>query len=229
MPRVDREELAFDVGGEIVHPRQPLDGRRRADRPFAVDIPLGKRLDLDEERILVVLDRHNAVNRRIWKTDAVICLLLHIFREMFIYKVFEHGRPADHILTRDDIERRIVLCKSAYKSLGDIRRDEFEDVRADRRRHDICRDKRIEQFLKVRIAVDRPHMLDMDFFRRIADNLNVVSTARIDLIDECLRHIDERNLVARADEEFADEPTADIAAAEMNCLFHSQSSCMKTA
>ena len=148
---------------------------------------------------------------------------------MFIYKVFEHGRAADHVLTRDDVERRIVLRETAREPLCDVRRDEFEDVRPDRRRHDVRRDKRVEQLLKVRIAIDRPHMLDMDFFRRIADNLNVVSAARVDLVDERLRHIDERNLVARADEEFADEPTADIAAAEMNCLFHSQSSCMKTA
>ena len=69
----------------------------------------------------------------------------------------------------------------------------------------------------------------MDFFRRIADNLNVVSAARVDLVDERLRHIDERDLVARADEELADEAAADIAAAEMNGLFHPQSSCIKTA
>ena len=71
-------------------------------------------------------------------------------------------------------------------------------------------------------------MLDMDFFRHVADNFDVVGTARIDLIDERLRHIDEHDLVTRADKEFPDEAASDVAAAEMNGMFHPQSSCVKT-
>ena len=167
-----------------------------------------------------MLNRHDAIDGSVGETDAVRDLVLDCIIQMFVDKVLEDGRAAHHVLARDDVERCLILLDAARKSLCDVRRNKLQDVRTDGGGHDIRRDEHIQQFFEVRIAVDRLDVLDMNGLRNAPDHLDVIGAACVDLVNQCLGNIDKCDLVARAHEQFPDKAAADVAAAEMDCLFH---------
>ena len=139
---------------------------------------------------------------------------------MLIDEILEYRRTADHVLAGDDVERRRIFLDAALKPLGNVRCDEFQDVRANGRRDDIGMHDGFEQILKVRIAVDGLDMLDVDGLRLIADNLDIVGFLGIDRLDQFFIDIDKRHFITGLDEQLANKTTADIACTKMNCLFH---------
>ena len=90
MSCIDGKEFAFDIRLEIIHPSQALDLRLCTDHTRAVNIPLGKRLDLDEQRILVVLNRNDAVNGSVREADTAFSFCLQIIGKMLIDEVPQH-------------------------------------------------------------------------------------------------------------------------------------------
>ena len=176
MACVDREELALDVGRQVVNPREALDLRAAALGLRGVRIPLAVRLDLDEQLLVVLLDRDDAVDSGIREADELVDFRFRLFGQRFVDEILQHGRAADHVLAGDDVERLRVLLEAAHEAFRDVRRDEFQDVRADGRRDDVRAGDGFEQVFEIRRAVDGAHAFDVDALGLVADDLDVVST-----------------------------------------------------
>ena len=82
--------------------------------------------------------------------------------------------------TGDDIQRLLIYFYAFCKACRQIRRNEFEDIRADCRRDDIGFADGLSKFFRMSSTVDGAHMFHMDDFGLIPYNLDIVSTALID-------------------------------------------------
>ena len=108
---VQREELALDVGREVVHDAHAVDLRQLALPAGAFHVPLGKFLDCNVQRRSKVHFRHNAVDRTVGKSNIFVCKGLCFLVQQVVDRTFQLARSPDGVFTRDDVQRRgIARC-----------------------------------------------------------------------------------------------------------------------
>ena len=128
VPRVDREELALDVGGEVVDEVGARDARGRAREGPRLDRPLAERLDAHVEAVGRVGGRHDAVHRRIGEDGSLerVVVALQGLRDRLAQSI----RGLERVLARHDDEGRRIVAALA-QCVRDDGRDEAQDGGAD--------------------------------------------------------------------------------------------------
>ena len=131
--RVDGEELALDVGHEVVDPLDAFDvGVFLVGLPGGlVDDPFEEGFDLDVEAGVRVLQRDDAVDGRVGEAGPLVVVGQALgFGVLGVFDVGGEGVGcADGVFARDDRERR--AGGAGVDAFGDDWGDEFEDVGAD--------------------------------------------------------------------------------------------------
>ena len=179
-----------------------------------LDRPLVERLDRDIHPLAGRLGGDDPVGGGVREDGArrhgippVAGLLPHLVAE-------EVGR-VDPVLARHDLQRRCGGIAQG-QSRDDVRRDEAQDGRSDRGRHDVGGGHLVDDGLRVGGAVDGAEPGDDLVGAPVAYLVHRVLGDGVDRLDERRRDVGEHELVPALVQEQTDEPAADVAGAEVD-------------
>jgi hypothetical protein len=127
----------------------------------------------------------------------------------------QHVGGIDGVLAGHDGQAGRVAGPPAQPG-GDDRGHERQDRWADRRGHDVGRRDLGDDGVLVAAAVDRPVVVDALGRRVETDRLDQVARRAVEGVDELVHDVGEHHLVAGPVQDQPDEPSADVARAEMD-------------
>ncbi|MNC56521.1 hypothetical protein D3C75_1061260 [compost metagenome] len=104
MSRVYGKQLTLDVGQQVIHIVNAFNLLPPFRQSGALYYPLAERLNHYLQWILMLLKRYNAINRRIWECNVMICQLPRCFIESRVYMFFQLGTSAYRILTGNNVQ-----------------------------------------------------------------------------------------------------------------------------
>ena len=221
--RVEREELALDVGDQVVGRIHAGDFGYGALECGALDVPFEEAFDDHVDRVLALDRRHDAVDRTVGESDRALrpCGRRRIQR--LVYGRFEARGRTHAVLAGDDVERRSDSGRfTRPQSCGDDRCDPRQDTQPDGRRHQIGVDQP-----PYRLPAVRPHgrhagdpQLGADFVR----HMDRIAPPPVDLVHQLRIRLRETDLVSGLRQQGADKTAADLAGPEMNGSLHDRRS-----
>ena len=124
MSRIHREELALNIGRQIVHPGKPFDFRRLA-------------LGLADIGI-----------------DIFVNLFLCVLIQRSINETLEHCRATHHVLACNNVKWCRVRLQALSQPLGNVRSYELQNIGANGCGNYICFNKGFQKVIQIRVAVD---------------------------------------------------------------------------
>ena len=218
---VDREELPLDVRREVVDEVRAGDLRRVVAERRALDRPLVERLDRDIHAAPGRLRGHDPVDGGVGEHGAAGQPVPGVAGER---RISSRSRSValiafSHAMICERRRRRVPQREPR----DDVRRDEPQDGRPDRRRHDVRRGDLVDHRIGVRGAVDRPEAGDDRVAAALADGVHGVPIDRVDRVDERRGDIREDELVPALVQQQADEAAPDVAGAEVDGLHRTPS------
>ena len=116
---IEREELALDIGDQVVGRIHAGDFGHGALECGALDVPFEEAFDDHVDRVLALDRRHDAVDRAVGEADVLLAPVT-----LGLVEVLEDSLPelcggADAVFAGDDIER---LGDACIPACGDTRR-----------------------------------------------------------------------------------------------------------
>jgi len=139
MSRIERKELALDIGQQVIGQIHPLDMRCTAHERLLLDVPLVEILHDHVDRVLAAHRRHDAIDRTVGEPDVRVAPCGLLGREMLVDLLPELRGGTDAVLAGDDVQRLPDACGAARgDALGDGRGDEGQDAQPDGRGDDLA-------------------------------------------------------------------------------------------
>ena len=219
MSRIERKELALDIGQQVIGQIHPLDMRCTAHERLLLDVPLVEILHDHVDRVLAAHRRHDAVDRTVGEPDVRVAPCGLLGREMLVNLLPELRGGTDAVLAGDDVQRLPDACGAARgDALGDGRGDEGQDAQPDGRGDDLGAHDLVDDLPAARI--DTRNITDPHVAALHVHDVHGVGAVLVDAVDDLHVHIGENHMVPRLGEYRTDESAADIARAELNCSFH---------
>ena len=207
---VDGEELALDVGAQVVDPVDAMDvGDANVLEGGLFDDPLEELLQCHVEAGVGVLGGHDAVNSRVGVAGALVVALEAVGRGVFgvLDEAGEGVGGADGVLAGDDVQGAPV--GAGVDALRDDGSDELEDVGADGAGDHVGGADRLDDLGLVRARVDGGVVGDGVLRGALGADLDDLVRGRgVDLLDQRVHHVGEDDVIAGVVEEAGNEATA---------------------
>lgn len=214
---VDGEELALDVGLEVVDEVNALDRRRVAVERLLLDAPLVELLDEDVHASALRLQRHNAVNSRISEAGLRGDVGLGLLGQVLLDEATKSVGGANGVLASNDGKRVGLLA--SLDALGDRLGDELEDVGTDGASDGVGGGDLMDDLLHAVLGVEGAVVVDGELLLAILANLgDFVARSLLERLDKVVHDIHEHDLEPGVVEELGDEAAANVAATEVNAL-----------
>lgn len=216
---IEREELALDIGDQVVGRIHAGDFGHGALECGALDVPFEEAFDDHVDRVLALDRRHDAVDRAVGEADVLLAPVT-----LGLVEVLEDSLPelcggADAVFAGDDIER---LGDACIPACGDTRRDGSGDAGQHGQPH-----RRGDEFrpgdLGGKFRAPGVHCRNVGNAHLLADrvhDLNRIGPVRVDPRDDLFVHIGEYHMVARLFQHGADKSAADVPGSELNSFLH---------
>lgn len=216
MAGVDGEELAFNVGLQVVYPVDGINIRMAHEAKRTLfDNPFVELLDADIEAIIGRLVGDNAVNCGIGELGTLGKGFDTINRSIVLNVAMKSVGGTDGILTSDHSYG--LDTGASIDAFGNDRGDELEDVRANGAGHNIGSRDLLYNVLLVSLGVDGTVVGDgLRDLTLLADFGNLVGRGVVKGRDDIVHDVDEDNLVRSFMEKPSDETTADVTTTELD-------------
>ena len=217
---VEGEELPLQIGHQVVRESEARDVRLLALPGGGFHVPLTVALYGGVQDVLKAGLGADAVHGAVGKADMLLQEGGLLLAQVLHHLVFQAGGGPQAVLAADHVHGlRVPGLDAGLNAPRDGLGDDGQDVGA----HGGGDEGALGHLPgELRGGGDYAvHIADGNFAGLLVQNVNRVAVVPVQRLDDGLHHVGKGDMPARLAEQGPDEPPADVARADLNCLFHS--------